>query len=369
MKENWRMYRANRQKQLRSVGLGPHGETVRQLLQPGFHSGTVPRLYARLRQAEDARGFERQLAVGREPASLAAEVNSTIRRLRSRVGQAAAREHALEKRSAARRQSCVDADVRQSACGSRSAFRVPPAGGRAAVRPVRLEWEDQAGWLVASIREPGWLESLRDESTAGGDDSPGWSLQTGRHRSGLRTGARVLPPGASFTLTERGLVVETGPLREAAVRYDLRRSRRRPLKPRRSMEQARRQTGLSWIRRALLFAQVPLSWQQWVESWQGSPDGKPPRTLFSSSIKLLPAGFGGMRKKPDAKSQEPSAALDGSGSWREVHSVVGETVITATRGWAGRFRRCSAAGRWCRGRSRPAARPCADRSSPPGRPA
>jgi hypothetical protein len=35
---------------------------------------------------------------------------------------------------------------------------------------------------------------------------------------------------------------------------------------------------------------VPLSWQQWVESWQGSPDGKPTRTPFSSSIKLLPAG-------------------------------------------------------------------------------
>ena len=34
------------------AAIGSHGETVRGLLQPGFHSGTVPRLYARLRAAE-----------------------------------------------------------------------------------------------------------------------------------------------------------------------------------------------------------------------------------------------------------------------------------------------------------------------------
>src|SRR4029077_653263 len=52
MKENWSLYRANRGKTLRPVVVGAHGETMRGLFQPGFHSGTIPRLFSRLRQAE-----------------------------------------------------------------------------------------------------------------------------------------------------------------------------------------------------------------------------------------------------------------------------------------------------------------------------
>lgn len=52
MKENWSLYRANRSASLKPVVLGAHGETMRQLLQPGFHSGTAPKLFARLRRAE-----------------------------------------------------------------------------------------------------------------------------------------------------------------------------------------------------------------------------------------------------------------------------------------------------------------------------
>jgi hypothetical protein len=67
--ENWRLYAANRPRTLRPVPVGAHGETVRRLLMPGFHSGTVPRLFARQRRtrprglaggppAEDVAGHE-----------------------------------------------------------------------------------------------------------------------------------------------------------------------------------------------------------------------------------------------------------------------------------------------------------------------
>jgi hypothetical protein len=52
MKENWSLYRANRRRQLGPVPMGPHGETLRGLLLPGFHSGRIPKLFARLRQSE-----------------------------------------------------------------------------------------------------------------------------------------------------------------------------------------------------------------------------------------------------------------------------------------------------------------------------
>ena len=51
-KENWRLYRANRPRSIKAVPVGPHGETVKALLAPGFHSGTIPRLYRYLRRAE-----------------------------------------------------------------------------------------------------------------------------------------------------------------------------------------------------------------------------------------------------------------------------------------------------------------------------
>jgi hypothetical protein len=52
LKENWKLYEANRPPNLKPVMIGHHGETLRGLLRPGFHSGTIPKLYARLRRAE-----------------------------------------------------------------------------------------------------------------------------------------------------------------------------------------------------------------------------------------------------------------------------------------------------------------------------
>src|SRR5207237_7651101 len=52
MQEDWRLFRANRPSRLRPVIVGRHGETVLQLLKPGAHSGTIPRLFAQLRHAE-----------------------------------------------------------------------------------------------------------------------------------------------------------------------------------------------------------------------------------------------------------------------------------------------------------------------------
>lgn len=46
---NWRLYRANRSTNLKPVAVGHHGESGKGLLRPGFHSGTIPKLYRQLR--------------------------------------------------------------------------------------------------------------------------------------------------------------------------------------------------------------------------------------------------------------------------------------------------------------------------------
>ena len=57
LKSNWRLYEANRPEALGPLVVGGHGETVVGLLRPGFHSGTLPKLFGRLRtHALRARG-------------------------------------------------------------------------------------------------------------------------------------------------------------------------------------------------------------------------------------------------------------------------------------------------------------------------
>jgi hypothetical protein len=51
LKENWRLYDANRADRLRPVTIGSHGESMRGLLRPGFHSGTIPKVFRKLRHA------------------------------------------------------------------------------------------------------------------------------------------------------------------------------------------------------------------------------------------------------------------------------------------------------------------------------
>jgi hypothetical protein len=52
LKENWRLFAANRSRKLVPTIIGSHGESMSRLLRPGFHSGTVPRGFAGLRRAE-----------------------------------------------------------------------------------------------------------------------------------------------------------------------------------------------------------------------------------------------------------------------------------------------------------------------------
>jgi hypothetical protein len=52
LKENWRLFAANRDKTLDPVLIGSHGETMTRLLRPGIHSGTIPKRFAKLRRAE-----------------------------------------------------------------------------------------------------------------------------------------------------------------------------------------------------------------------------------------------------------------------------------------------------------------------------
>jgi hypothetical protein len=147
LKENWKLYRANRPQELQAVVIGGHGETLVRFLRPGFHSGTLPKLYSRMRRAEhrgDAHAQHR-LHVGLH------HVEQEIR-------------HFVER-------ECVNL-LRQSKrwrSTAPAAGRIAPATNRVRVELISAEYPCDGAWLTFDLHEgrllarlarTGWLAHL-----------------------------------------------------------------------------------------------------------------------------------------------------------------------------------------------------------------
>lgn len=53
LRENWKLYRHARSRYVKRVIVGSHGEDISRLLRPGFHSGTIPKLYRKMRESAE----------------------------------------------------------------------------------------------------------------------------------------------------------------------------------------------------------------------------------------------------------------------------------------------------------------------------
>lgn len=151
LKENWRLYDANRRPTLRPVPIGHHGETMVRLLRPGFHSGTFPKLYSGLRRTvrkaertgnwnlvnnklaqiervgEDVRRFvEREFIELLKEADFLGGATLTVSRIRTSTNR-------------------IDVDLTL---------------GDEPANPVTITWQDHAGRLGAWISRTGWLTGL-----------------------------------------------------------------------------------------------------------------------------------------------------------------------------------------------------------------
>jgi hypothetical protein len=151
LKENWRLYAANRARSLKPVPIGRHGETMTQLLRPGFHSGTLPKAFASLRRA--ARKAEQTgnwKPVNRRWA-VVQHVEEAVRRFVERELLALLKE----------------VEFLPGRTLSIGAFRAATNRIEIEIRrsdkpgqPLVLTWSDDGGKLSAAITQPGWLESF-----------------------------------------------------------------------------------------------------------------------------------------------------------------------------------------------------------------
>jgi hypothetical protein len=277
MQENWRLFRSNRAKRLKPVMIGHHGETMPQLLRPGFHSGTIPKLFANLRRAE-RRAYKtgewraaRTYRLGLHDVELAVE------------------------RFVERELIQLLHEVQSEAPASLSVGNVTLACNRISIEIshtdfpdefLRLAFEEQSGWLLASVAQIGWLAKIAPEQAG----LLAVAIAGLYHLAGVglvREQIQAALPGATtmYDVEEGELVVWLDQRFGHHVGYDLQTLDDR-LTPHLN-------NGLTELplppldANRVIFARQQLSWDRWVATWQQGEGGNAP-ALIPESIKLLP---------------------------------------------------------------------------------
>jgi hypothetical protein len=264
IKENWSLYRANRGPRLKPAVIGHHGETVRNLLQPGFHSGTVPKLYARLRRAERAAHQSGNWSAARAYRSSLENVGEAVRRFVSREFVSLLRQA----------RSCQGLSVevgRVSLAPNRIAVELTQEGLPS--QPLWVEFETRAGWLVACLSGAGWVGGLTEDQLRAFT----LALASLYQLAGIELvheQVRAALPAAfvGYDLIEEGLLLWLDQRHGKSVIYPLldQDGELRPRTPQGTIDS-------EWPAldgRRVLFARVAISWQQLVEGWQAERDGK-----------------------------------------------------------------------------------------------
>ncbi len=257
LKENWRLFRANRPGTLGAEGIGHHGETMLRLLKPGFHSGTLPKLYAKLRRAE-RRAFRSEVW---RPARRLREnlhhVEDSIRRFTER--------ELLAFLSGSKDWTAGPVCLTTVEAGS-NRIRLELACSALGEPGLELKFEEQAGWLLAHLSHLGWPPRLTSPQKAVFSLAlTGFYKKAGVDLVREQIEACFAPECPPYDLAADGLVVWPGQDYESEVAYALGEG---PVLHPRIVE------GLPPVQMPvlkadeLLFRNRPLTWQTWVNAWE-----------------------------------------------------------------------------------------------------
>jgi predicted Ser/Thr protein kinase len=276
MKENWSLYRANRPARLKPVVLGPHGETMLQLLCPGFHSGTLPKLYARLRAAERTAYASGSWRVARTFRHSLQEVERSVRQFLQRELLVLLDQAGLANELPLRIGAVSLASKRISFDLCHPEFPQTP---------LRVGFAEQSGWLLAAVLDSGWLPRLQPRPFRALVRALGGLFKlAGIHLVHEQVQAGLLP-GATFEVVKVGLAVWLGPESGEAIYYDLSEEGDK-LYPTTAEGKPLNEMPILDARR-LVYARVPITWEQWVQGWEQDTDNDddlPLREVFANHV-------------------------------------------------------------------------------------
>ena len=275
LKENWRLYASNRRPRLMPVAVGSHGETVARLLRPGFYSGTLPKIFRRRRRLELQQPSFRRFSARRSVQSQLEHVEDAIRN--------------FVKRDLIRvLQLCsvwAGTGIRCARVSSASnSFLVDIECPLLGEEPIRLLFQEQSGWVVASVDRPGCLrfasaDQLRSLQHAlegfyrkCGIDMVREQLESAfvhGHPYDINGDSLVMWPGGNFSREIVALLVQ-----------------KRQLRPLPAAE-AQQAGLLPADRQAVIFNESGTVWSDWIRRWEAGAQGLPQACLQSPGIVLL----------------------------------------------------------------------------------
>jgi hypothetical protein len=279
LRTNWRLYAANHPPRLQPAPIGSHAETMLRFLKPGFHSGTVPKRYARLRRAE-----RRARAGGRWTA-----LSKHLQKL-----------HGVERD--------IRRYVQRQLIGLMVESGLWPAGsvrvGRLllATNRVRIELFDSADpqatawigfslggdWIVAHLADRGLCGRLsqqqRDVLTTA---ILGLYKMAGVNLVRQQVDDQFPPPTPLWHVDRRGLIVWPDPSMASEVLYEL--DGEAWLVPQ-AVDAAPPRTMPVLDSARLDFAKLDISWQDWNGVWEEIRSGHEYRGASLLPVRVLPLG-------------------------------------------------------------------------------
>ncbi len=271
LKENWRLYAANRPPTLRPATIGHHGETMLQFLRPGFRSGTVPKLYARLRRASRKAYWSGNWRAASKYLDALHHVSESLRRFADRELC-----RLLHESRGWSDRSIATGEIRLGCNRILIELYCPDLGEDS----LWLAFEDQSGWLVAGVHNRGWFDALSTPrrqalgaALAGFFKMAGVGLVREQIESNLESGSR------GYEITDQALLISTGagrlPKRIPLAPWDAGDPSGFP--PAAPAESDR------WV-----FAATPITWRQWVVMWELDQLGSSKHQVLDT-MHLLPA--------------------------------------------------------------------------------
>ncbi|MEZ4399842.1 MAG: hypothetical protein R3B06_07475 [Kofleriaceae bacterium] len=277
LNSNWKLYERNRTRVLRPVAIGSHGESMGGLLRLGFHSGTVPKLHAKLRRATWKHN-ERAMAKHKEALHHAEEA----------VGKFVHRQLVVMLNEDVRFRP-ADVEVRQVELAS-NRVRIELVCPSVAATPAVVDIEEQSGWLVAGVREAGWLAALDTDhrrvvelALAGFYKLAAVDVVREQLEAVLASAGVVV---AAYDLADDGLVVWPGPGFETEIIYDL----ESPSLTARVRGPTPASSPPSLGGQAAVFGAEPITWRRWLTTWDHLAFGMDPAPLVAGPS-LLPAAI------------------------------------------------------------------------------
>jgi len=277
LKENWRLYAANRRRTLGPVMIGSHGETMPRLLRPGFHSGTVPKRFAKLRRAERRARAGGSPNAARKHLRALHHVEESVRRFVEREFLALLGQARFFNNVGLR----LD-NVRLGVNSIRLAFGCCDHNG-----PVlNVAWQVESGWLTASAASPFWTPGLSSAQRA----VLTAALIGLYHKAGVELVRQQIenqfaPLAPDYALTPEGLVVWPDAQWEIESFYDLREESWIAPQAVRGLS---RQTLPTLARDQLFMGESPIAWDRWIAGWQRDDDGPQGPLNPLASMRVLP---------------------------------------------------------------------------------